>query len=93
MSEEKPTKKKKPTAEKRMIQNEKRRAQNQVFKSRVRTAIRVYEQSASEKENQESLTEKLSAVYKLMDKGVKKGVFKPNKAARFKSKYAARLQK
>lgn len=80
---------KRPTALKRDIQNEKRRLRNKAFKSQVRTAIRQFEEILSKGEP-EAVKEKLNTVYSLMDKGVKKGVFKINKASRTKSRLTAR---
>lgn len=82
-------KERKPQAVKRDIQSKKRRLQNKAFKSQVRTAIRVYEE-ALPKGDDKSIKHSLSEVYSLMDKGVKKGVFKLNKASRIKSRLAAR---
>lgn len=84
-------KKKSPTAQKRIIQSKKRYALNSSFKSRVRTAIRTFESAltAGEKETMQSA---LNTVYSLMDKGVKKGVYKQHKAARVKS-HMSTLQK
>lgn len=80
---------KRPTALKRDIQNEKRRLRNKSFKSQVRTAVRSFEDVVAKGEA-EAIKLKLDAVYSLMDKGVKKGVFKLNKASRTKSRLAAR---
>ncbi len=80
---------KRPTALKRDIQNEKKRLRNKAFKSKVRTAIRNFEEILPKGEA-EAIKEKLNAVYSMMDKGVKKGVFKINKASRTKSRLAAR---
>lgn len=92
MAEEKPKKKKKPTALKRDIQNTKKRLSNQIFKSRVRTAIRTFEKGLAQKDS--SVAQKdLNLVFSLMDKGVKKGIFKANQASRFKSRYSQKLQK
>lgn len=88
--EEKETKVKRPTAKKRDIQNEKRRLRNRAFKASVRTAIRKYETSLSSKDKT-SIQDALSCVYSHMDKGVKNGVFKLNKANRTKARLAARL--
>ena len=85
MAEEKKAKKKRPTAEKRMLQNEKRRQINQAFKSKMRTAIRQY-QDALKEENAESKATLLNLVYKLVDKGVKRGILKQNTGARMKSR-------
>ena len=80
-------KKKIPTARKRIIQDTKKRGINRSFKSRVRRAICFFEKVLSSGEK-EKIKPSLSAVYGLMDKGVKKGVYKKNKAARIKSRLA-----
>lgn len=89
--EEKKTKR--PSALKRDLQSEKKRLSNRSFRSTVHTAIRGIEESLSQKEGQESVQGKLNDLYSLMDKGVKRGVFKPNKAARTKSRLTLRAQK
>lgn len=91
MAEEKKEKKvKRPTAKKRDIQNEKRRLINKVFKSKVKTAIRSFEKDLSEK-NEKGAGEKLPLLYALLDKAVKRNVFKRNKADRLKSKFATKV--
>ena len=80
-----PKKKKCPTAVKRMKQNKKQNLQNRSFKSRVRTAIRSFEKALSAKDK-EQMQSALNSVYSLMDKGVKNGVYKKNKAARTKAR-------
>ncbi|HRW58987.1 MAG TPA: 30S ribosomal protein S20 [Chlamydiales bacterium] len=89
MAEETKKKPKKPTALKREIQNEKKKKNNKAFKSQVHTAMRSLKEAHGQKENEEILKEKLSTVYSLLDKGVKKHIFKKNKAARLKSKYSS----
>lgn len=89
MAEEKKAKEKRPTALKRDIQNEKRRLQNRAFKSRIKTAMRSYEQVAAQNNEQEA-KEQLSALYSLLDKAVKTGIYKINKAGRLKSQFAAK---
>lgn len=79
-----------PTALKRDLQNEKRRMRNRAFKSQVRTVIRNLEDTL-EKKDVAAATEQLNNAYSLMDKGVKRGVFKLNKANRTKSRLAARV--
>ena len=86
---EKKTKARRPTPLKRDMQNEKRRLQNKAFKSSVRTAIRKFDE-ALPKAEAAVIKENLDAVYSLMDKGVKRGVFTLNKASRTKSRLAAR---
>lgn len=78
-----------PSALKRDIQSEKSRLRNKAFKSSVRTAIRQFDESLP-KGDDKAIKENLNAVYSLMDKGVKKGVFKLNKASRTKARLAAR---
>ncbi len=98
MAEEKAEKKtaaktRKPSALKRDLQSEKRRLANRSFRASVLTSIRSLEQSLNQKEPSETIKAKLSAIYSLMDKGVKKGVYKPQKAARTKSRLTARSRK
>jgi len=81
-------KKRCPTAEKRIKQSQKKHEQNRSFKSRVRTAIRGFEKALSTGEK-EQMQSALSTVYSLMDKGVKKGIYKHNKAARVKSQMSS----
>ncbi len=75
-----------PTAIKRDLQSEKNRLRNKAFRSKVNTAIKLCKETDASQ-----IAEKLSVVYSLMDKGVKKGVFKKNKANRFKSRITRRL--
>jgi small subunit ribosomal protein S20 len=82
---------KRPTALKREIQNEKRRLINKAFQSRVRTAVRRFEESLAAKDSAHIQTQ-LNEVYSLMDKGVKRGVFQINKASRTKSRLTARAR-
>ena len=77
---------KRPTALKRDMQGERARIRNKAFRSQVSTAIKAANDATAEQ-----LSTKLSAVYSLMDKGVKKGVFKKNKASRLKSRMMKRL--
>lgn len=82
-----------PSALKRDLQNEKRRLRNRSYRASVLTSIRSLESAVSQKETPEAVKEKLNTIYSLMDKGVKKGVYKPNKAARTKARLAARCSK
>ncbi len=84
---------KRPSALKRNIQNQKRRLRNRSNRSTVQTAIRSLKDSVTQKASQETIQDKLNAIYSLMDKGVKKGVFKAQKAARTKSRLALQAQK
>ncbi|NGX58292.1 MAG: 30S ribosomal protein S20 [Chlamydiae bacterium] len=90
MADKKETKKtKRPTAEKRMIQNEKARVRNKAFKSRIRTAIRKFEESVNTGDKAQ-IEQSLSTVYSLIDKAVKLGIYKINKASRTKSRLMAK---
>ncbi len=94
MAEEKTKKESKvrrPTALKRDLQNEKRRLANRAFKAEVHTAVRSVEATLIKGEKN-LIKEKLSEVFSLMDKGVKTGVFKMNKAGRDKSRLSKRIQ-
>lgn len=82
-------KKKRPTAEKRMIQNKKRRADNRVLRSKIRTGIRRFEDSIKAADTA-AVKEALSSVFSALDKGVKQGVLKKNTASRTKSRLTAR---
>lgn len=85
-------KEKRPTPLKRDLQNEKRRLRNKSFKSSVRTAIRALDE-ALPKGDKAVIKQHLDEVYSLMDKGVKRGVYKLNKASRTKSRLAAKAAK
>jgi small subunit ribosomal protein S20 len=87
--EEKKAKVKRPTPLKRDLQNEKRRLRNKAFKSSVRSAIRRFDEAVPKGDVNES-NQLLNAVYSIMDKGVKHGIFKQNKANRTKARLAAR---
>jgi len=81
----KPVKKvKRPSALKRNLQNERQRLRNRSFRSSVQTAIRNLEQAAVQ--FPENVTAMLQNAYSVMDKGVKKGIFTSQKAARTKSR-------
>lgn len=91
MAKEKEEKKKekRPQAQKRDIQNEKKRLRNKAFKSKVRTAVRDFE-SVLPKGDDQACKQALNEIYGLMDRGVQKGVFKLNKASRTKARLTAR---
>lgn len=81
---------KRPTAIKRDMQSKKRNLKNRNYKAKVRTAIRSYNEGLQKGDESK---EKLQDIYSLMDKGVKKGIFKANKASRVKSRMAVRKAK
>lgn len=92
MAKQEAKKTKRPTALKRDLQNEKRRLNNRIYKSKVRTAIRAVEEAL--KKGDSAVThEKLNHAYSILDKCAKKGVFKINKVSRTKSRLAARIAK
>jgi len=82
--EEGKKKSKRPTAQKRHAQSLRANAANRSFKARVATALRSFKETSSKNEKAEAKN-KLSEVYSLLDKGVKKGIFKMNKARRVKA--------
>ncbi len=73
---------KRPTAKKRNIQSEKRRMLNKGYRAKVSTTIKIFEKELAAAASQNTL----SAVFSVVDKGVKKGIIKLNKAARIKSR-------
>ena len=84
MADEKVTKlKKRPTAEKRDIRNEKKRLINKAFKSKVATTQRKFQESLKG-EDRDVVVSSLSSFYSMMDKGVKRGIYTKNKASRTK---------
>ncbi len=90
MTKQETKKVKRPSALKRDLQSEKRRLNNRIYRSRVRTAIRSFQESL-EKNDSTVVQEKLNLAYSILDKCVQKGVFKRNKAGRTKSRLAARI--
>lgn len=89
--EKKASKPKRPTAQKRDTQNAKKRLRNRSLKSKVKTAVRSFEKDVTEK-NAEGAKARLSAIYSLLDKGVKLGIYKLNKASRDKRRFSNRVQ-
>ena len=79
-----------PTAAKRLLQSEKKRLINKNYRSQVRTAIRAFDDSLV-KADADTSAEKLNVAYSALDKCVKNGIYKRNKASRTKSRLAARL--
>lgn len=87
----KKSKPKKPSALKRDEQSMKRNLRNRSFKSKVTTAMRAFEETLSKKDSTAAKAT-LSDMFSLMDKGVKKGIYKTNKANRVKSRLASRAK-
>lgn len=90
MADEKKGPPKRPTALKRDIQNQKRRQNNRSFNSKYKTAVRSFEKNVQEK-NTDALASGLNTLYSLIDKEVKRGILKLNKANRLKKKYSKSL--
>lgn len=84
--------KKRPTPEKRALQDKKKQLVNRMFKSKIRTLLRGFQDHLKEK-NQDSLTTDLQSIYAIVDKAVKNNIFKANKAQRIKSRHAKQMQK
>ena len=89
MAKENQTKTKRPTAQKRQMQNEKRRLINRSFRSEVRTIVREFE-SALTAGDAEQKQATLKNVYSVMDKCVKRGIYSLSKASRTKARLTAR---
>ena len=77
-------------AEKRMRQNLKRRARNRWRKRQYRTAMRQYRETILHGSVDQAESE-LRELYKILDRVAAKGTIHKNKAARYKSKLAQRL--
>lgn len=82
---------KKPSALKRKLQSDRRKASNKSHRSSVQTAIRHFRESLDKKDSREALQERLNQIYSLVDKGVKRGVYKQQKAARTKARLSSKL--
>ncbi len=76
---------KRPTAQKRILQSDRAELKNRSYRSKVSTLTRSLKESISKKDAG-AIQSKLATMYSLVDKGVKTGVYKPNKAARVKSR-------
>jgi small subunit ribosomal protein S20 len=80
---------KRPTAQKRIIQNEKRRLINRSHRSEIRTTIRQFEESIKTND-QYTIQTKLNSVYSMLDSAVSKGIYKQRTASRTKSRMYAK---
>ena len=81
---------KKPTTIKRQMQSEKKRLRNKADRTRVKSHVKIFLSDVSSKKLENAATS-LQEIYSLVDKAVKKGVYKKNKASRVKARMAARL--
>lgn len=88
---EKNTKVKQSSAAKRNLQNKKRYLQNKMAMSRIRTELKKFQKMILSQEK-EQLKEKLSTIYSLVDKGIKKNIITKNKASRIKSRLTNRIK-
>ena len=80
-----------PQAKKRARQNDKRFAVNKARRSRIRTYLRKVEE-ALESGDKDAATAALRAVQPELMRGVTKGVFHKNTAARKMSRLSARVK-
>lgn len=92
MADAKKERKRKPSALKRDQQSLKRQLINRSFKSKVSTAMRSLKASLTQKDGATAKTS-LNAINSLMDKGLKKGIYKMNKVRRVKSRLHAEAQR
>ncbi|WP_213318855.1 30S ribosomal protein S20 [Chlamydiifrater volucris] len=81
---------KRSSAEKRVITSKKRNLINQSFKSKVKTVAKKFEASLKTKDSA-LISESLNNLYSLIDKGVKRKIFKLGKGARMKSRATAKV--
>lgn len=79
--------KKKPTALKRRIQDEKKHIRNRTWKRKIQTAKAKFEKET----DASAKTTLLSAIYSLLDKAVKNKVIKKGKASRTKSRFSSKV--
>ncbi|MBS0620359.1 MAG: 30S ribosomal protein S20 [Verrucomicrobia bacterium] len=86
--DKKATKARRPQALKRDDQSAARNLRNRSFKAKVTTAVRSLKGTVAEKDAAKTKSQ-LNVVFSLMDKGVKKGIFKLNKASRVKARLSA----
>jgi len=88
-TKKKNNKKKKPTALKRCLQDNKKRLANKAYMSKVKSAIRQYKEAVEKKADQATQKTLFNTAFSLLDKGTKKGIYKKNASARFKSRLSS----
>jgi small subunit ribosomal protein S20 len=76
---------KKPSRLKRLIQSQNNRERNKAYAQKTKTAIKKLETAVAQG-SKETAEEHLKAVYSVLDKAVKKGMLKINKAGRDKAR-------
>lgn len=74
-----------PSALKRDLQAQRANLRNRAYKAKVNTVMRSLKEAVEKKETALIGTH-INAVYSLMDKGVKTGIYKLNKASRVKAR-------
>ncbi len=82
---------KRPTAQKRHVQDERKRMQNKAYRSSVKTALKTFF-AALNQNDQAKKMEAFNNLASMVDKGVNRGIFKSNKAGRIKARMSIRLQ-
>ena len=86
------------SAKKRIDINKRNRLRNKYYKTSVRTLIKLFFKNlevykvSKNLENKKKVTEILSLVYSMIDKGTKKNIFHKNTGARKKAKLSAQLK-
>jgi small subunit ribosomal protein S20 len=80
------------SAKKRIRQNEKRRFQNRVRRSRVKTQRRRFRDAVAAGDAEKAETE-LKNVFKIVDRVAAKGTIHKNAAARIKSRLQKRMNR
>jgi small subunit ribosomal protein S20 len=80
------------SAKKALRQNLKRQAKNKIVRQKVKTVLKDARTLAGAKKGTEA-QKSLSMIYKTIDKAAKKGIMKPNTAARKKSRIAKLIAK
>lgn len=80
------------SAKKRILTAERNHERNVAYKSMVKTAVKSV-LSAAQAKDSDALKAALSNAYKLCDKGVSKGIFHKNTAARKKSRLTKAVNK
>ena len=81
---------KRPTSQKRLLQNEKKRISNKAAKTRIKTAIKTFCGLLTEKKVEDAKV-LLNEINSLIDKATKKNIHKLNKSSRMKAQLAKKL--
>lgn len=81
---------KRATTVKRQMQSERKRLCNKADRTRVKSHVKSFLGDIAAKKTESAVTS-LQEIYSIVDKAVKKGVYKKNKGSRIKARMAARL--